>query len=514
MESDVPKAVPGYWNDIYTMSGRESYGQILVLLVLGYLAVNRYNYWRKTPDVTPVGFLPIPFVGSFIAAIRFLRRPVEMVYEGMANSKNGLMRISTIQGEYVLVTDRHKVAEYLKAPDSVLNMQDGANDQQQIPFTMGYGIGHRTYHTPVVRGPITQSIVPWTPLLCEEGSLAMDELIGSPADYEPIELYDAMAMTVARMANRVYVGTQFCRNKEYLRNATDYAQAVVITAELIRMFPDWIKHILIPFMPVTPHRRKGEVFLREYIQERLDGKLDENGQKPTDLVQRLIDAAPPIERTVPQLAERVMALNVASIHTTTMTFTGALYLLAAEPEKYADDLRREVIDNLEHGEITAATLSKLPKMESFLRESARVSNTGLMAMQRNARKEFKFSDGTVIPAGAKVGAVTHVLHRDAEVFENPDVFDGYRFYQPPGASEAKPMTMVNTGTNFHLFGHGRHPCPGRFIAVHEMKIMFALLLLKYDFKLVPGTKPQPFFIATMCIPDTKLKVLFKARQKP
>lgn len=66
------------------------------------------------------------------------------------------------------------------------------------------------------------------------------------------------------------------------------------------------------------YRRKGLDFLRHFIQERLDGKLDENGQKPHDLVQWLIDAAPPIERTVPQVAERVMALNVASIHTSTL----------------------------------------------------------------------------------------------------------------------------------------------------------------------------------------------------
>lgn len=75
---------------------------------------------------------------------------------------------------------------------------------------------------------------------------------------------------------------------------------------------------MVQFLPVMKHRREGERFLRDFIQERLDGKLDENGQKPQDLVQWLIDAAPPIEKTVPQLAERVMALNVASIHTTTM----------------------------------------------------------------------------------------------------------------------------------------------------------------------------------------------------
>lgn len=77
-------------------------------------------------------------------------------------------------------------------------------------------------------------------------------------------------------------------------------------------------------------------------------------------------------------------------------------------------------------------------------------------MQRNARNEFRFSDGTVIPAGAKVGAASLLLHRDPDVYDNPDVFDGFRFC---GAKyeESKEKSLVMTSSNFHLFGHGRHP---------------------------------------------------------
>ena len=71
-------------------------------------------------------------------------------------------------------------------------------------------------------------------------------------------------------------------------------------------------------LPVMKYRRTGERMLKEFIQARLDGLIDENGNSPQDLVQWLIDAAPSVEKTVPQIAERVMALNVASIHTTTM----------------------------------------------------------------------------------------------------------------------------------------------------------------------------------------------------
>ena len=53
------------------------------------------------------------------------------------------------------------------------------------------------------------------------------------------------------------------------------------------------------------------------VQERLDTNWEEK-EKPKDMIQFLIDAAPDIERTMPQIVERMMTLNMASIHTTTM----------------------------------------------------------------------------------------------------------------------------------------------------------------------------------------------------
>lgn len=70
------------------------------------------------------------------------------------------------------------------------------------------------------------------------------------------------------------------------------------------------------YLPCTTYRKRAEVYLKDFIQERLEAKSNDSIDKPEDLLQWLIDAAPPIEKTVPQLAERLMALNVASIHTT------------------------------------------------------------------------------------------------------------------------------------------------------------------------------------------------------
>ena len=57
----------------------------------------------------------------------------------------------------------------------------------------------------------------------------------------------------------------------------------------------------------------------------------------------------------------------------------------------------------------------------------------------------------------------------------------------------------------------KHVSPGRFLAVTEMKLILAVLILGYDLKLVPGSDLKLTYIGTSRIPDTQFPVLFKAR---
>lgn len=314
--------------------------------------------------------------------------------EGYAKYAPGYFRIATIQDEYVIVTDREKVTEYLRAPDDVLSMQEAANDQQQLEFTMGFGVAHRTYHTPIVRTKLTQGIKTHLVSMQDEVRTGLDDLIGSPADWTPFTIYRLMAMAIARTSNRVMISDGLHKDTNFLNTAIDYAEAVVLSAELIRPFPYWMKHIVIRLTPVWWQRRKATKFLEPILSKRLRGGF-EQGEKPDDLLQWLIDAAPPFERNVPHMVERIMAMNVASIHTTTMvsitylslghsraeiflqTFTGALFKLAAEPCKYLPELRQELEQVLQGGPLTKERLNLLRKMDSFLREAARFNNNGL-----------------------------------------------------------------------------------------------------------------------------------------
>lgn len=80
---------------------------------------------------------------------------------------------------------------------------------------------------------------------------------------------------------------------------------------------------MVKFCPIARYRQRAIDFLGPTIRQRLALKATgDSDQEPDDLIQWLLNAAPPEERNVEMLTERVMALNVASIHTTTMVSEG------------------------------------------------------------------------------------------------------------------------------------------------------------------------------------------------
>ena len=44
----------------------------------------------------------------------------------------------------------------------------------------------------------------------------------------------------------------------------------------------------------------------------------------------------------------------------------------------------------------------------------------------------------------------------------------------------------------------------------ETKQILANMIMRYDMKLVPGTKPMRLYIGSTKIPETKLKILMRA----
>jgi cytochrome P450 len=101
-------------------------------------------------------------------------------------------------------------------------------------------------------------------------------------------------------------------------------------------------------------------------------------EKPNDFLQWLMDEAwSERDREPRELVHRLLVLALASVHTTSMTATQILFDLVARPE-YLEPLREEILQALaEDGGWKKTTLTKMRKLDSFMKESQRLNGPSL-----------------------------------------------------------------------------------------------------------------------------------------
>lgn len=82
---------------------------------------------------------------------------------------------------------------------------------------------------------------------------------------------------------------------------------------------------------------------------------------------------------------------------------------------------------------------------------------------------------------------------DREFFQDPEKFDGFRYYKIRTADEEARNTnqMVTVGKKDLTWGYGRHACPGRYIAEVAMKLLVIEFLTRYEIQLPEDVKERP-----------------------
>ena len=135
---------------------------------------------RRIPKLPGIGYGSLPLLGKWQGVIAFMKDPHGTLARGYAQCKDGYFKVSSHSLEYIIVSHKKKIAEYLAAPDDVLSFMDSVNDTLQVDWTMGPGVTQRPYHVPLIRTKLTQSIAGNIPAMLFEIQDAMDSLIGSP----------------------------------------------------------------------------------------------------------------------------------------------------------------------------------------------------------------------------------------------------------------------------------------------------------------------------------------------
>ncbi|KPM43313.1 hypothetical protein AK830_g3243 [Neonectria ditissima] len=381
-----------------------------------------------------------------------------------------------------------------------------------------------------------------------EVDAAVDDVLGLDADaWRSVNLWDMWLAVVPRVTNRLLVGEPACREPRFLAACVRFVDDVIRNSFLLTMFPA-VLHPLVGRLLAIPnwlHWRAASRFVLPTIADRLrDMARKDAGDPdyaawapPEDFLTWDIRLAR-LERNAFELdpavvSKRMLPIQFAAIHTTALTGQSwMLDLLTTSPaDAVLDVLRAELVANKPaSGPWTKAHLAGLVRLDSSIRESQRLSNFAATLVERQVVAPAGLRNPTLgwtLPFGAFVTVNLEGTHHDEDLYPGARGYDPWRYSRvreawesktdeeraeaPEDGATARGLGMVTTSPHHLAFGHGRHACPGRFFVAHELKLIMAAILLKYDIKMIPQ-RPQPQWFGATIIPP--LDACVEIRRKP
>ena len=201
------------------------------------------------------------------------------------------------------------------------------------------------------------------------------------ADWTSIPVHSSFLEIVGRASARIFVGYPLCREALWLRTSIDFARCVFQGSASLKVVPSALRPLVALFSPHLfrirrQHKDARALLVPEILRRRQLARQswDWNNEKPNDMLQWFEDASHGAEARPERIVDRQLGMSFAAIHTTTNHITNVVYDLAARWDDYGPELRAEVVHVLAASDNIwkKTTLTKLSKMDSFMKESQRL----------------------------------------------------------------------------------------------------------------------------------------------
>lgn len=490
-------------------------------LVLIAHACRKYIEAKRSPlnAIPTVGYPGI--LTSYITAIQWIWRASELLQEGYDRYPNQPFKVATISRWIVVLSGKKYIDDIRKAADDTLSFRAATDETTHTKYNFGPRFNDELFHITAVRSPVTRNLISKFDDIRDEIVESFKDYIPLTKDWTPVPAYDTLMHIVCRTSNRYFVGLPLCREQGYRSLNETFTVNIVARARITNCFPKFLRPFIATYL--TTSRRDIARSIR-YLGPTIEARIaqakrpeSEQGELPNDLISWLIESSTHEgQRNLREIAIRVLVINFAAIHTSSMSLTHALYDLAAHPE-YVEEMREEAEAMIEVHGWTKTAMQRMRKIDSFLKESQRLTGLSSMNMIRKTLKDWTLSDGTHIPVDSFIAIANHAMHKDEAQFPDAHTFKAFRFSEMrdgDGELDSIKHQMVSLDFDQIVFGHGRHACPGRFFAVNEIKAMLAHILLEYDVQFENGSleRPPNAYFEAAIIPNPRAKVMFRKRQ--
>ncbi|KAL4925063.1 cytochrome P450 [Aspergillus undulatus] len=459
----------------------------------------------------------------------YLFNGIEVIQRKFNESNGRSFEVLAPDNRYVFVSSDQQLKELDTAPDTVLSLQAASKQMLQPKYTMhGFNWFDRRGTEGVgfiraLRTLLTNNI----PMILPNLSVIIKSSFCEMHSQHPVvngsrqsPVYHVIQKLVV-IANAVsFFGEDLAGNEAFMASALAYIEETIICAEILRLMPPFLAPLFGALIKRT--LRSHEVIYKTLLpvaeQRCLERDLKNLGHevpKHADCIQWIMETSP---RKAPWSGKRVvhelMAIWFGSVHALTTTITFAIHDLCLHPE-YTEPLRAEL-----EAQYSQFLLSGrgLPLLDSFIKESARLTPVESMSTRRQALKPFRFSDGTRLNIGDWACTPVRAVMQDASLYPSPLIFNGFRFVDAatfPSPTQfqtlqRKPSLLCDADASWHVWGSGRMVCPGRYYAAAVMKLVLAQIILNYDCRLVDPGAPRWFTWRSTMLPNPKTKVVFSS----
>ncbi|CAG8959245.1 hypothetical protein HYFRA_00012603 [Hymenoscyphus fraxineus] len=420
-------------------------------------------------------------------------------------------------------------------PDSVLSFKERALEIYQIEYTfMDSKVNRAIRHDNLLRTVMTPQLGPLTPVLADEVDWAFKRHWGTnTAEWQEVCVFETLRHIVGIVANRVFVGLPFCRDPGLVNSGMAFAIDIPLSGAIMNLFWKPLRPFVAPLVtiPNRIHTRRFRNILKSEIDRRLrdfDARQADPEDKsftpePNDFLQWAIQQAKalgdPYMWRNETLADRLLILNFAALHTSSLFSTWAIFDVVSSTPQVIDELREEIrlVLSAHGGQWTKRALAQLEKLDSAMHESARLNSILAVGLRRVVLAENGLTtpSGVHLPKGTHISVPVYSVMRDDTIYEDAEKFVPFRFVrqsdsqgeEPP---KRAPNTFTTTSPNFLIFGHGKHACPGRYFAATALKLVLANAILHYDFETVP-VKPEGSWYGDFRLPPKKATIRIKRR---
>ncbi|KAK9761575.1 hypothetical protein K7432_013430 [Basidiobolus ranarum] len=487
----------------------------LAIVIAWGVATSCWNAYKRNKRLPPLVPYTSPVAGSTAEYIQNPRQFVDKIFE-----KYGSVVRVNIFGRILVVLDYEFSRMLFTTPD--WNFDKGTQENTNLDYHLRLGT-HTTTATShaAVATYITPNLKKYTPRVVKQLDriikLRVGETIETVIIDNPKKLFQEM---IANAMANVFVG-------EHLSNDPQMVDVFMqLSGDINTMILRWRSSTFKPWERLKSRFNSIVDKHRDILLKKLNTDSDrrikqkeEMGpekwekEKPLDVIQGMMDKSIQ-ERGAPNLNESIyttMGLIFASVDTTTTGSSWVLFMLAKHTE-YHQELLEEIkkcveANRSEEGELGVDAIKSMVKLDSFCKEVLRIRGDGIV-LNHKATKDVILPNGVLIPKGIHVATAMYRTHINDEIqIGGPaNEFRPFRF-----VGENKSATKV--AGDWILFGLGRHACPGRFLAIQEIKTIVCLILGNYEISLPDGDFKYPNLAFTFNLPPIG-RIAFKRRPEP